>query len=86
MRMDAAKTAITVLRHTSTAEVRHLDLFRVADHHVFDLALPIQKNADLAARLERDLGHLPGKFGRDNIRRRYASSAKAFDTHQLIVF
>jgi hypothetical protein len=39
----------------------------VADHHLLDLALPVQQHADLAVRLQGELGEVPGQLGADDL-------------------
>src|SRR5262245_51697213 len=86
MRMHAAEPAKSVGRNTSAAKIWHLDLLGRTDHHIFDLALSIQKNTDLTIGFAGDLRHLPGKLGRDYLIRCYPSSCEALDAFELIVF
>jgi hypothetical protein len=43
---------------------------RVAHHHLLDLALAVQQDADLPVRLERQLREVPGQLGADDLVRR----------------
>ena len=62
--MDAPKTAEAVLRHAGTSEIRHFDLLRRADHHVFDLAFSVEQNPDLPAGLVAEFGKLSRELRR----------------------
>jgi hypothetical protein len=84
--MNAPQSAESISRHTSTAEIRHLDLLGGADHDVFDLSFSIEEHTDLAAGLIRDLGHLACKFRGNDLVGRNAACRKAFDAAKLIVF
>jgi hypothetical protein len=81
-----SKPAKSVGRYTRSPEIRHFDLLRIADHHVFDLSLSVYKYADLASGLVREVRHLAGKFGGDDLIWRNASRGEAFDPADLIVF
>ena len=86
MRMHAPKPAKAVLGHARTSKIRQLDLLCRADHYIFDLSLAIDKHADLAAGLVRDLGHLAGEFGRDDRIRRNAPRSQFLNASKLIMF
>jgi hypothetical protein len=86
MCVHAPQSSEALGRDTRSSEVGHLDLLGIPDHDVFDLALSIYKYTDLPSGLERDLGHLPGKFLRNDLCRRDASRGKALDAAKLIMF
>ena len=62
MRVNASKTAKTFGRSTRASEIRHLDLLRIPNHDVLDLAFAIDEHTDLTSGLERDLRHLSREF------------------------
>jgi hypothetical protein len=70
--VDAAKPAEAVGCDALASEVGQLDLFRVADNDVLDVALAINQRADLSPRLVREFGELAREFGRDDALRRNA--------------
>ncbi len=67
-------------------EVRQLDTAVVADHHVLDVSLTIDKRTDLAACLVRQLAQLPREFRCNDLVARYTASVQLFDAPQLIWF
>jgi hypothetical protein len=77
--MNAAEAPETVGRYTRAAEIGHLDLFGGPHHHIFDLALAVYQNADLAARFMRELGHLARQFGRNDLLSGNTAGAEALD-------
>src|SRR5688500_8082843 len=85
MRVYAAKSPKALGRRAGSSEVRHLDLLRVADHHILNLSFAIDQNADLAPRLERDLRHLSRELLGDDLCGWYAPSGEPFDTAKLVV-
>jgi hypothetical protein len=72
MCVDAAKPTKTIRGDALASEVGQLDLFRVADNDVLDVALAINQRADLSPRLVREFGELAREFGRDDALRRNA--------------
>ena len=83
--MNAAKAAKTSGGNTRTAKIRHLDLLRGADHHVFDLTFAIEENTDLPSGFVRDLGHLPCKLLRNDLAGCNTSRAELFNAAYLIM-
>ena len=65
--MNAAQSAKTISRHACASEVRHLDAFRRANHHVFNLSFAVDEDADLSARFKRYFRQLAGEFRRDDL-------------------
>jgi hypothetical protein len=65
-----AETAEAHLACTGAADVGKLELVSIPDHDPLDLALPVEEHADLAIRLERELGQMPGQLGADYLVRR----------------
>jgi hypothetical protein len=84
VRVDAAKPAEAVGGDALAAEVGQLDLFRVADHDVLDVALAINQRADLPPGLVREFGELAREFGRDDPLRRNAPRVELLDAAQLV--
>ena len=86
MSVYAPEPAKASRRHARATEIRQFQLFRRPDHNVLDLALSVEKDAYLAARLVRKLGHLTRKFGRDDLTRLDTPRGQTFNATQLIVF
>ena len=69
MRVHQAQAAQAELAGTRAADVRQLDLPRIADQHVFDFPASVEKDADLPARVARHLGEMTSQFGRAQLAR-----------------
>ena len=84
--MYTTKTTKSSRSDAHTFEVRQLDAAVVADHHVLNVSLAIDKRTNLAACLMRQLAQLSCEFRGDDLVRRYAPSVQLFDAPQLIWF
>src|SRR5678815_5167698 len=86
VRVYTTKTAKPSRGHAYAFEVRQLETAVVADHHVLDVSLPIDKRTDLPACLVRQLAQLPCEFRRHDLVGRYTASVQLFNAPQLIRF
>src|SRR6266550_7354327 len=84
MRMHATQAAKPISRNPHAFEIGQLDLARIADNHKLDVALAIDKHADLPARLVGKLANLASKFGRYDLVRRNAALVEFLDPPQLV--
>jgi phospholipase/carboxylesterase len=56
---------------------------RVAHHHLLDLALAVQQDADLAVRLDGQLREVPGQLGADDLVRRDPTAVRVAELLEL---
>ena len=63
VRVDEAKATEAPLGSTQSSEIRQVELGRIANDDVVDLAASRDKHADLPARLVADLRHRFGELG-----------------------
>jgi len=82
--MHTAEPSEAAGGHADTLEVRKLDAPVIANHDVFDMALPIYQDTNLPTCLVRKLGYLPGKFGGQNLIRRDTPRVEFLYAAQLI--
>ena len=84
--MNAAQSAKSTRSDAHAFEVRKLDAFVVADHHVLNVALAIYERANLPSCFMRELTQLSSEFRSNNLIGRYAPGIQLFDAPQLIGF
>lgn len=84
--MHTTKTAKSSRSNADTFEIRQFDTPVVADHHILNVTLPVDKSADLSACFVGQFAQLASKLGRDDLVWRYAPSVQLFDAPQLIWF
>jgi hypothetical protein len=84
MSVHTTQAAEPIAGHADSLKVGQFNPPRVADDHKFNVALAVDKNAQLPARFVRQLADLPGKFGRDDLVRRDATLIEFLNPPQLI--
>ena len=84
--MNTTKPTKSSRSDANAFEIRQLDTAVVADHHVLDMSLAIDKRADLAACFMRQLAQLPCEFRCYDLVGRYTASVQLFNAPQLIWF
>ena len=84
--MYTTKAAKSSRGHAHAFEVRQLDPAIIADHHVLNVSLTIDKRTNLAACFMRQLAQLAREFSGNDLVGRYTASVQLLNAPQLIWF
>src|SRR5260370_22390718 len=84
VRVHASQAPKAIAGDAHALEIGHLDLSRIADNHIFNIAFAVDQRADLAIGFMRKLAQLPCEFRSDNLMGRNAALIQLLNAPQLI--